>query len=69
LINTSYMAKQRTDNYNERELRITGVPANKAQEIKNIAANLGVKMSDFLKPKIAEIANSYPEHMKIKRED
>jgi hypothetical protein len=58
------MAKPRTENYNERELRIVGVPKNKAQEIKNIASHMGVAMSDLLKSKLPQIIESYPPHMR-----
>lgn len=62
------MAKK-GENYNDRELRIYGVPAATSREIKNIAAHLGVKVSDFMKPKVAEIAKSYPEHMRKPMQD
>ena len=59
-----FMAK--TEKYQELkpELRITGVSEKTQTEIINIAKNLGVSMSTFMRPKITEIAASYPEHMK-----
>ncbi len=53
---------------NPRELRVYGLPANLSTEVKNIAQNLGVKMSDFMKPHIKKIVESYPESMRIARD-
>lgn len=53
---------------NARELRIYGVPASTAKEVKNIARNLGVKVSDFMKPHIKKIVQEYPENMRAKRD-
>lgn len=53
------MAKAKGENYNEKEIRIVGVDAELATDIKNIAANLGVNMSDFLKPFLLQARDSY----------
>jgi hypothetical protein len=48
------------------ELRITGVNPKLKDELNNIAANQGINLTSFLKPKLREIADSYPEKMKQK---
>jgi|GEM_PF-1551016 len=49
---------------NYTEVRTRGVSPRVAMELHNICKNLGVSVSDFLKPKLREIVDSYPEHMK-----
>jgi hypothetical protein len=51
------------------QIKITNVPASLKQELKNIADHMGVELGSFLKPKLRDIANSYPEHMKQKPRD
>ena len=46
------------------EIRIDYVPEKVYTEIKNIAANEGIAMSQLLRPKLREIAHSYPEWMR-----
>lgn len=46
------------------EFRITGVSEKMKREAFNIADNIGITTSAFLKQKIREIIDSYPEHMK-----
>lgn len=45
-------------------IKITHVSPKVHEEIKNIADNVGVSVSSFLKPKLREIADSYPEKMR-----
>lgn len=47
------------------EIRITGVPEQIKSDLKNIAKNQGVNLGQLLKPKLREIRDSYPEHMRI----
>lgn len=50
-----------------RELRITGVSPLTCETLKNIAAHIGYtpnQLSVFLRPKLQEIIDSYPAHMK-----
>lgn len=47
-----------------RELRLRGVPNKLQSDLKNISANLGTSISDLTKPKLWELANSYPDEMK-----
>ncbi len=46
------------------ELRVRGVSDKIRNDLINIAKNHGTTLSDFLKPKLREIADSYPEKMK-----
>lgn len=46
------------------EIRITNVPPQIKQELKNIAKNSGVSLGQLLKPKLREIASSYEANMK-----
>jgi hypothetical protein len=46
------------------DLRIYGINGKLKKEIINISKNLGIGISDFLKPKLKEISDSYPAHMK-----
>lgn len=47
------------------EIRVTGVSENTREALLNIAKNTGVSISNLLRPKLTEIANSYPELMKL----
>lgn len=53
----------------QKYLRISGVPNQLANELQNIAKNSGVTLAALLKPKLREIAESYPQQMKIRRQD
>lgn len=46
------------------ELRIYGVSVKIHEEINNIADNLGNTFSDFMKPHLRKIVESYPEDMR-----
>lgn len=46
------------------ELRIQGVSTKTHNELKNIADNVGVNLSELLRPKLREIIESYPEKMR-----
>ena len=48
-----------------RKLNISRVPRNTRDQIKLIANNSNMNMSEFMRPKIREIINSFPEHLKI----
>lgn len=56
------MAKKRSEL--DTELRIKGVSTKTKEEVMNIAGHLGITMSAFLKPKLKEIINTYPEKMR-----
>jgi hypothetical protein len=47
------------------EIRITGVPEQIKEDLKNIAKNSGVDLGQLLKPKLREIRDSYPEYMRV----
>jgi hypothetical protein len=47
------------------EIRVKGVSVKTHNELQNIAENNGVSLSNFLRPKLTEIANGYPDHMKL----
>jgi hypothetical protein len=49
---------------NHREIRIRGVSGQIVEDLDNVSKNLGVTLSDLLKPKLAEIVNSYPANLK-----
>jgi hypothetical protein len=46
------------------EIRIRGVSKKVVEELLNISKNSGVPLSDLLKPKLREIADSFPDSMK-----
>lgn len=46
------------------EIRIT-VGTKTHNDLHNIANNAGVSLSNLLRPKLAELANSYPDQMKL----
>jgi hypothetical protein len=49
---------------NHTEVRIRGVSKRLIEELNNIAENTGVPLSQILKQKLREIADSYPDKMK-----
>jgi hypothetical protein len=53
------------DKRNHKEIRVRNVSVKVNEDLSNIAKNLGVALSDFLKPKLREIADSYPASMKL----
>lgn len=55
------MAKQKDS---PKPLTITNVPSIIHQDLHNIADNIGIPLSAFLKPELRKIADSYPAHMK-----
>lgn len=52
----------------KRYLKITGIPPSVKEQFMNISDNTGSSMSALIKPKIMELIDSYPEHMR-KRKD
>jgi hypothetical protein len=46
------------------EIRICNVAHDLHNDLQNIAKNSGITLQQFLKPKLRDIANSYPEAMK-----
>ena len=46
------------------DLRITGVSSKLNNELKAIAKNHDVTLSAFLKPKLIELRDSFPERMR-----
>lgn len=46
------------------EIRIYGVSAQVKKDLINISKNTGVTLAALLKPKLREIAESYPESMR-----
>lgn len=52
--------------YNEDlgEARVRGLSKKLSKQLFNISKNLGVSISSILKPKIKEIVDSYPDHIK-----
>lgn len=53
----------------QEEIRIPGVSSQLKTELTNIAKNIGVPLASFLKPKLKEISDSFPENMKVKKYD
>lgn len=52
------------------EIRIRGVGKQTQEQINNIADNIGITTNQFLKGKLGEIINSYPEKMRApKKQD
>lgn len=49
---------------NQNEIRIQNVSDYVHDSLLNIAKNNGVSIQEFLKPKLRELADSYPEHLK-----
>lgn len=48
----------------EDEIRVRGVSPKLVTELNNIANNIGISLTQMLKPKLREISDSYPEKMK-----
>lgn len=48
------------------EIRITGVAPQIKEDLQNIARNEGICLGQLLKPKLREIRDSYPQHMREK---
>lgn len=46
------------------EIRVRGVSPQLHDDLINISRNEGRSLSDILKPKLREVADSYPERMK-----
>lgn len=46
----------------DKELRLRNVPKSTIQEVKNVAAHVGLTAGEFLKGKIIDIMIMYPEH-------
>ena len=51
------------------EIRIRYVSKKIITDLSNIADNIGVSVANFLKPKLREIADSYPDKMKEPKKD
>ena len=51
------------------EIRIRGVSKNLVNQLSNISKNLSTDISNILKPKIRELVDNYPSHLKVKREN
>jgi len=51
----------------EKNIYIKNVPVDIKADIKTIAENLGVTVTQLLKPKLREIRDSYPPDLRIKR--
>lgn len=49
---------------NYAEVRLRGVSPQLLEALVNISKNLGVSLTDMLKPKLREIADSYPDKLK-----
>lgn len=50
------------------EIRITNVSHKMKSELKNIARHYGLSMSSFLKPKVRELIDSHPIHIREKED-
>jgi len=48
----------------ENEIRIFNVPPALKKELENIAKHSGIPLPQLLKPKLRDIANSYPDFMR-----
>lgn len=46
------------------QMSIRGVNDQLKQDLKNIADNLGDSVSSLIKPKLRELRDSYPEHLR-----
>lgn len=51
------------------EIRITNVPRRLYSDLSNIASNAGVNLSAFLKLKLRELADSFPQEVRSKKKD
>lgn len=60
------MAKRKEIDPNKpSEVRIYGVAPSIHNELVNISDHIGIDLSSMLKPKLREIRDSYPAHMRI----
>lgn len=50
-------------------LFIPNMPDKLKEDLISISKNMGITLSQFLKMKLREIRDSYPEHMRTFRED
>jgi hypothetical protein len=57
------------ENSDQTYIKIKGVPKNIKEDLTNISKNLGISLTSMLKPKLREIANSYPPELKRKFKD
>lgn len=48
----------------KKEIRITNVNPDIVRQLKNIAKNLDTNIVDWLKPKIRQIVDNEPDHLK-----
>jgi DNA-binding transcriptional regulator WhiA len=62
IIYTSYMSGEKENQF---EVRVKGVSKQIHDELQSIAKNHGVTISQFLRPKLREIINAYPESMRL----
>jgi hypothetical protein len=51
------------------EIRLKGVSNQLKHDLTNISKNTGLTLSGFVKSKLREIAESYPDRMKIAARD
>jgi hypothetical protein len=68
------MAKKKSDDEKYQpnrkpELRIQGVSNKTKEEIQNIADNEGIGLSEFMRPHLRKIIDSYPEHKRKPKPD
>lgn len=56
--------KQKTP-INKKEIKLEGIPQETFDQLKTISKNLGVSISPFLKIKLLEKINEFPDHMKV----
>lgn len=52
----------------DEEIRLTNVPQDLKSDLKNIAANTGMTLTQMLKPVLRQVRDSYPEDMRKKRD-
>lgn len=52
-----------------KELRIRGVSNKLKQEIRNLARYHGITECQFLRQQLTKLADAFPEHMKIERNE
>lgn len=49
------------------EVRVTGLPSNRKKEIENILSHTGTGVSELFRPKVIEVIESFPKHMRETR--
>jgi len=47
-----------------KEVRIYGVSVGTADALLNLSNNLGITVTQLMKPKLREVLDSYPDHLK-----